>query len=541
MKKFIPFILAAGVALVPQMAEAESHANVYASSLSLTKQAEGTYKVSYLLNAPATSAALILTDVNTAEQVFEIALSGLEIGINEQEVEIAVDPGKYAWAIRTEGEPTAAQTEPVVNPTTTSGGAYGNIDLNWTRMRGVAVDCNPTSASFGNIYATSWRAAAGRPAGVYIFTPTFKKLGSQTEINVAADAYSGEIDWQTSSSPNDAFVGEDGKVWLADWSDKNSGVYVMDPANLSAPFATIFGGERNSAGILSLDGVNIAGSSSTCCTVGKGENLRLYTFDEDVPGLLRYDLGTTELPWTVAPSKVVFGNRIDVPRLNDWWSAFPGKASRVRPDARGGLWLAQNVDGTSRAALVHINSDDVADFILDGYVTTNAGCVAVNADGSRLAMSAGSKLLLFDVDFDNEGVPSLAKLDVELQTNAPGTTPGLFGIAFDYADNIYVAELNGSNTSLSGIWMYAWPKEENAATVPGAGVLDFVSTSAVNTPIAESNLSFADGMISASGEEVAVYNLAGVKVASGAEVSTSLLARGVYIVRAGAATIKFAK
>ena len=62
-----------------------------------------------------------------------------------------------------------------------------------------------------------------------------------------------------------------------------------------------------------------------------------------------------------------------------------------------------------------------------------------------------------------------------------------------------------------------------------------MANAVVATPI-----SFAGGIITAA-EGAEVFNALGVKVAEGTEISTENLAGGVYIVRAGKASLKIVK
>lgn len=101
-----------------------------------------------------------------------------------------------------------------------------------------------------------------------------------------------------------------GKLYMNDWIDSNSGVYVYDPnaETISAP--NMFVGTRpdDGAGIM----VNGNGETVTCnvssvAFVGEGDGRKMYAFAEDAVNeapagsLLRYDLGTADT-WAAAPS-----------------------------------------------------------------------------------------------------------------------------------------------------------------------------------------------------------------------------------------------
>lgn len=114
---------------------------------------------------------------------------------------------------------------------------------------GVAIDNNPQSDYFGRIYVTNGKAgaASGRTtgSGLYILDPQLTDITGQGNT-----AYAGGVDWYGTSSPYRVSVAPDGRVFITDYSDAHSGIWIMDPANPSGDFIELFAGcTRDSSGL----------------------------------------------------------------------------------------------------------------------------------------------------------------------------------------------------------------------------------------------------------------------------------------------------
>ena len=500
-KSFIAATLALGAAI-------SAHAaipNIYACGLGLA-YANGEHVFSYSLNTAATSVDIEIYDLQD-NLLATYPSTGLAQGENTFTVKIK-ETGSFYWKLKATAASTAEQSGPVATRDD-SKTAYPGSDLAWSRLRSIAVNDNPWRSDFGSVYATNCGASAN-------FDGLLKFSNCMVPDN-GGKSYRGGVSWNGQSSPNDVYVAQDGKLYLSDWSDKNSGVYVADNEDLSANFSAVFVGSRAGNGLVtSVDDVAVCGSASTCCTKGEDEELVLYTFDEDLDGggLYRYDLGTTDLPWNSAPTKKL-GRTFTFGGEEITISA--GACARVRWDKRDGLWLCHSVAGTT--TLLHFNGNDEVDFCQKiSNVTENAACgFAVNHDGSYLAISNGKYVHFYDVEFSEAGVPSIAEdTDEKIST---GVT-NLFGLAFDYAMNLYIASTG------NGIYVYAMPKADNTCSV-------------------RSCKSFSDGQVVgvddvavADDEAIeAVYTLTGAAVAADIDA----LAPGVYIVKTNVRTYKIVK
>lgn len=101
--------------------------------------------------------------------------------------------------------------------------------LKFYNAYGVAIDNNPESPYFGRIYVASSKGgtSAGRTTdqGIYIMDPLFGDITNQSN-----KAYDGGITWSSSNSPFRLAIAPNGRVFMCDFSDGNSGIYVMDPS-----------------------------------------------------------------------------------------------------------------------------------------------------------------------------------------------------------------------------------------------------------------------------------------------------------------------
>jgi WD40 repeat protein len=195
--------------------------------------------------------------------------------------------------------------------------------------------------------------------------------------------------------------------------------------------------------------------------LGKGEDTRLYTFDEDYVdatatnkgNLLQYNIGTLSSPYQSAPTVI----------YND---ALAGNLQQnlnscIAPDAHGGWWISQYraADAATIPSLIHVNTSGAVDFnsgitptLIENSYT---GGMAVSYDGTRLAMGCNNELKIFDVTYTVSGVPVLTRL----HSIKPGLGANTGGVSFDRAGNVYA--VSDSDKRL-GIW--ALPKVNNSFT-----------------------------------------------------------------------------
>ena len=462
-KKFLHVLALTSLMVFSQGVKATT--NIYASGL--TGELQGSdYNITYVLNEVAVSGEFQV--INTDGDVIKsIPLTSLNKGANTATIDPDDVPvGTYRWQIKVTADGSVA------TPTKKTDNAWSQLQF-WA-PRGVAIDNNPESAYFGRVYVseTQGGTVTNRTTqnGIYILDPLFADVTSQ-----GATSYKGGQTWNATSSPFRICVAPDGRVFMSDFSDGHSGVYIMDPANPSGAFTQVFGGSRQTSGLFINGGVDVGGSTVHCYVTGEGENMKLFTLDEDyIPAgtgntgnnLLQYNLGTNT-SWDAAPSAVVFASKNLLLNGN----------CTIAPDGRGGWWIIQsrgtaegNVSGCP--SLIHINTSGAVNFNSGNNKPlvpyTVASGMAVSLDYKQLAMcTVNNTMVVYNITYDASDVPTL--------TTAYTITPVLGnntqGLAFDVAGNLYVV----SNTQ-ERLGMWALPKTENTHTTPARSIYEITGT-----------------------------------------------------------------
>jgi N-acetylmuramoyl-L-alanine amidase len=505
-------------------------ANIYASELSVTADK----KFKFTLNEDAISVFINL--YKDGESIAAYDFGALTKGAHTLDNPFAATEYN-GWSI-------TARSQAISYPVKLTG---SEARFQFFSLRGVAVDNNPESPFFGRVYASEGNggAASGRTTkdGVYVLNSALQDVTNQ-----GANAYAGGVAWSATSaaSPFRLAVAPDGKVYVADWSDTpTAGIFVMNPENPNEAFRPIFGGTVDANGLATESGTAIHGSISHCWVMGTGENTKLYTFDEDLvaPGqsrdpngdyiaggnLFQYNIGSATAPWKIAASAVVYD---DVKNGN----LQKNGNSQIAPDGRGGWWISQYraTDAAATPALIHINTT-----VAGGTVDFNSGNtpslvgssyqggMAVSADGSRVAIGTTDEVKVFDVTFGANNAPSLT-LTYTIASGGSYT----YGLAFDVADNLYVAV----SKSLS---VYALPKADNSYTThashgSGTGIQP-VSADRISV---YPNPAESDITIDAKGLTLTgyiLYDINGRAVRSGdgnaAVIATANLSSGVYLLK----------
>lgn len=438
-------------------------ANIYASGLKSKEVTDG-FELHFLLNEAATAVRIDVLDGEEVVKTFEAG--EMPKGAQTFNVTNADLPnGTYSWRV-------TATAGSVVRPVKITDDT--KAQMQFFGPQGVAVDNHFESPSFGQVYVSESKGGVvtgGRTTqnGIYILDPTFEDVTKQ-----GAKPYTGGETWGVSSSPFRLCVAPDGMLFMSDWSDNHSGVWIMDPTDPMANFTSVFGGTRDATGLVSEGGVKIHGSNSHCAVLGTGEDRVLYIFDEDYTdavatakgNILQYNIGNLTAPWAAAPSAIVYNN------------AANGKLelnmnSSIAPDGRGGWWISQYraTDEVGVPSLIHIGTDGRVNFnsgktpaLLENSVQ---GGMAVSPDGTRLAMGCNDEIKVMDVVYSEEGVPTLTRL----YSIKPGLGKNSNSVTFDCAGNVYLV----SNTKeRMGAW--ALPKADNSFTTPAPTAQKFEIT-----------------------------------------------------------------
>lgn len=489
-------------------------ANIYASALTVVSP----NTIRFTLNAQATDVTVNL--LRNGQTIKTIDLGPQPMGTST--ITLPADQiadGDYQWSVTASAE--GGLTEP--KQFTTNGDAM----LEVANTRSVSIDNNPASPFFGRMYATSiasnGKTGARLGTGIYIWDAALADVTEQ-----GGNPYAGGVAWSGNSSPMRVDVAEDGTVYICDWSDSHSGLWIMDPADPTAAFTEFFGGTRNADGLASEGDAKIHGSLADVCVVGSGADTKVYVSDEDMPEsfINRYDIGTSRGPWTKAPDQ----------KYGNYDGRLVNANQTVCPDRRGGLWVGQYryTNSEQYPSVMHINGTTGQYDYFNGNAdmiksSGPVGAMAVNATGDLMAVAGLTDIRVLSISYDANGTPSMSlKYSI-------GSTYGArpFDVAFDVADNVYVA----FNDNAGGIGGWALPKDSNSFTTPANETLK-MNSGVDETKLAATSITYSGNTVSAGGELVELYNIAGVKLAEDYTIDMGQFASGVYIVRSGKQTLK---
>lgn len=434
---------------------ASTNANVYATELKLTDNGES-YVLAFTLNDVITSGKISVFD-SSSQEVYSVNLGMLTKGFQSVTIQKnALPEGSFNWSVSVNGNN-------VDRPYKFSNDAMSQMQFYYPR--GIAVDNSFDSPYFGRVYITEATGGAAGTArttkdGVYILNSSLEDITSQ-----GANAYTGNITWSTSGSPMRVFVGPDGTVYVNDWSDAHPGIWMMNPATPQNTFNPIFSSALTKAGsgLSSNNGVNVHGSIAHCYVTGIGADRKLFTFDEDyidatatsAGNLLQYNIGELNSPWDAAPSAIIY-NDITNGNLQQ------NGNSCIAPDGRNGWWISQSraTDAAAIPSLIHIKSDGLVDFNSGKtptlIATSSAGAMALNYDGTQIAMGCANEVKVYNVNYGTDGTPSIT----QIYSIKPAVGANTSSISYDRAGNIYVVAYNAGGAP-SKMGAFALPKALN--------------------------------------------------------------------------------
>ena len=437
-------------------------ANIYASELTMT-EADGTYTFSYRLNTDATDVKLQLLyeGVVIQEKSFGAQSAGIQSGsISTDEINFPArnNDDHLTWAIKATGESVNVLTKLSDDAT----------KFQLFRPMGVAVDMNPESEYFGRVYVTNVKngtCSAGRTTanGIFAFDAGLNALNTS--------AYTGGVSWNNATfngnSPFRLAVAEDGRVFICDWSDKHSGMWIAPAGGITGNFTELFAGLTRASSGLCTNSSNVAvhGSISGCWVSGSGAQTKLYTMDEDYTvnsktyNLLRYDIGNAT-SWSAAPSAVEFENN----------GMIVNNVLNVVSDLHQGFWIIQHrfAETSENPSLIHV-LNGTTDYNSGGEQllenSKNSG-LAVNYDGTRIATTSQSQINIWNVTYDAEGHVTDISTAAEITSNdISGLSEYSNDVAFDPAGNVYYVSNSSERLVVIGL-----PKEDNSFVTPARSV-----------------------------------------------------------------------
>lgn len=471
-------------------------------------------KVNYALNADATDVTVIIRNADGDEVA--TSSEGAQVkGAYSTEISIdGLEAGEYTWEIEVAGaEKTAVETFK---------------SYMFYHPRGVDVDNNMESRSFGNIYCTEGMTSASEDyisntttsggLGLYAFTADMEPI-----VNQATNKYGFNGGWTLSykiGSSNAADlarvrVAEDGRIFVTRMSGQ--GNYIMYAPSFedlaeNNKFTSLFEGLTLDASTYKYSDANgnFMGAANLGFDVkGAGDDLKMIALSSNANHWSYvYSGGSTD--------EYALGNAAtlpvptNVPALTGKYTIAPASTNVTYDDVNGGIWYCQ-YRGTPTAAqpgLVYINAEGKE--VYKDLVSRGGGGVRVSPDGTQIAVASSSanpkQFTIYNLVWSEDGVPALRREYVI--THNIGTN--VYDIAWDLAGNIYIC--GNSGEYLKG---FALPRSK-AFTTKAAHRHSFqVSDSGVV------------GIESIEGNTAApvYYNLQGIKVANPEN--------GIYIVKRG--------
>ena len=419
-------------------------AGIYAFGLTANDM-NGAFQFTFNANADALYGYITLFDAE-GNEVGTIEVPNVVKGENTIEVsydQLPAQPGQeLTWSVTLEGENIT--TIKRINPKqeTYSGQLF------------VAVDKSPCSPAMGTIYAGNRTGSGAATNGVYVCD----EMGQR----VSDDLYRGGHNW---GSLYRMAVDCQGKLYVPDWGDGASGVFIADPEKMEENWTEFFVGTRQSSGLIVNEGQNVGSSTPGVGIGGTGADTKLYVYLEDFGnGVGVYNIGQPDGSivdtWSTAPNQYF--------NIGAWQLNTNGN---VVADAGGrGVWVAQyRSAGNNDAGVPSLMFVDN-----DGNVTFNSGRApynemlngsdragfAVNDAADLLVINDGSGILqFFDLTWDGT-TPDIAP-KYSFRADARNSAGSIFQMAFDYAGNLVCA---GDN-----IGIYSLPTSENVHTTPACG------------------------------------------------------------------------
>ena len=432
---------------------------IYAYDLSVDFAAN-VYTFSFTANETPTAGEIVFYDVTSKEEVGKVTLENLVLGKNEVALAAYQLPGangqQLNWAVKLSAAAVTAYEAVYADAAPAYRRGYSNVDV------------NPESDYFGAVYVADCTKTKSL-SKFYTYSPSY--------VISNAEGYSlGASDWAFGRFT----IAPDGKVWLSDYSDGHSGLFIVDPANLTTA-TQFFTGTRASSGLIKNGDVEVGSSLSCASLYGTGANTKLVTVAEDYTGTsfpvavfnVGQNDGSIATSWDAAPN-ILFNT------LGNAAQIFEAKACEK------GIWVATNRGNGSNNS----GATSLRFYTWDGTCTWAShehldiingnlgGGIAITPDEKQIVMKIhDNTIAVFDITW-NENTPTLT-------THATFNSgyAAVSAINLDYAGNIVtIAGTNFGNTDdkRMSLVVYSNPTNDNTCEVPAkkASVVTKVEASA---------------------------------------------------------------
>ena len=413
-------------------------ARVSAHSLKVNKTATD-YIFSFVANEAVQEAAIVY--YKEGEVVGNYAVEAVK-GANTVTVPMTDVPAEATnWGLSLVGAPVPGM-----------GIVVDKVDSALVKAYGI-VNAHPLTDYFGNYYIINGTKDATR--GLYILDPEMNFLNTTPYTT----------DWAT---PMRAGVASDGTIFVPDYSDTNSGIYVVDPAN-PENISQFFAGTRDGNGVFTNEGVNVGSSTSGLSFYKEGAETKMIVYNEDfgssLGNILIYNIGQEDgsiaKSWTAAPSEV-YGkgsnlaglvNKNGQPILTDYGFF----CSTLR-------YAGGNNSYASSLRYYNFNQECEFSSHYDAYVGyingSNDPALALSADQKYLVLNDDNQqFVVFECAWDSVG-----KLNVTYVTSFKHNLGVVRQLSFDYAGHLVAVADNH-------ITLVTMPTAENALVIPAKTAL----------------------------------------------------------------------
>ena len=330
-----------------------------------------------------------------------------------------------------------------------------SLDMYSTSQLFNAVNTNPMSDNFGEIYVLhragrlKQEPAAAAANGLWVYNHELTK--QNTEVYKGGSPF---------GHPTRMSIDEEGYLYISDWSDAQSGIYIANTADLTQNFTQFFQGTPDGDGKFTKNGAAIGSSTPGNFIYGEGKDTKLYVYDEDVAGngVLVYNIGQEDgsilRTWGSAPSATIERKNSETGGNSAVWATSKGVfVSQHRANYDAAHPSLQFYDNTGN--LTYTSSEPS---IFDG---SNGAGFAVSTDESMLVLNGGEdnkQFKIFDITW-NGTTPTLTLRD----TYAHGLG-AIRQMNWDYAGNLVCS---GDD----GIHIFAVPTNDNTTLVPARATI----------------------------------------------------------------------
>ncbi|MBR4186927.1 MAG: dockerin type I repeat-containing protein [Bacteroidaceae bacterium] len=442
----------------------------------------------YNLDAKLAGNSVVVSfDLNAEAEAAEVRFFNGELQVYTQKVAGELRPGTHKVTVdasKLNGNPTSLAYEVVVT-------GKGSLDIlkvgesyKFSSPYGLAVNNNPASKGFGQVLVTETRPtetlaedmfSANAPGQLFALDAAFQPVGHFNGGFNFAEKAPLKLFGEYELGFKDVRFSQDGRLFVGNASGTTtSSVYELNPDDLSEAWKPVFtGGELDEATGITYVGNDEQNRPAVGLALeGEGDDLKMYVlgvqggFDKsnDVStyapafNCAVYELGSAK-EWTAAPSAYVEA-------LDGVYAGIPTHIS-IFEDRQGGLWFIQSATEHSEAvpSIKHFDAEGNEDYS-DATTNTYSGMMAITTDGKYIAFGMGqNKVVLYETNY----VPMAnGMLWLEPKYNIATSENNITGLAFDFANNLYVAS-SGTKT-LSRYTIPSW--NNNIAVTPGNGIVE---------------------------------------------------------------------